>query len=292
MSTEQFVEESEASEIFVAGELFSDLPEDLYIPPKALRVILDAFQGPLDLLLYLIRKQNIDILNIPIAKITHQYMQYVQIMKDLNLELAGEYLVMAAILGELKSRCLLPRVPKDDESDDMDPRVELVRRLQAYEQLKKAAHDLNQLPRWERDIFPVDVEVGPVDVAKPLPNVTLDEMLAALKKVFNRASLFEKHAIAKEQLSTRERMTQVLARVSEKSFVCFFDLFDLNEGRSGIVTTFLAILELVKEKLVDVVQTQVFGTLYVQKKLAQASVTEEDLQQPLNSQQPNNSECT
>lgn len=249
--------------IFVAGELFPNLPEDLYIPPQALRVILDTFQGPLDLLLYLIRKQNLDILNIPVADITAQYMKYVHVMKDLNLELAGEYLVMAAILGEIKSRCLLPKMPNEDEAVEDDPRAELIRRLQAYEQTKQAAEDLAEIPRWERDYFPTQVDLDDIEVVRPEAPVTLAEMLKAMQQILDRATLYEKHAIQREELSTRARMAQVLSKVSHEGFMEFLDLFDHKEGRAGIVVTFLAVLELVKEKLIEVVQADVFGTLYV-----------------------------
>lgn len=250
----------------VAGEAMCELPEDLYIPPQALRVILESFQGPLDLLLYLIRKQNINILDIPVAKITIQYMEYVQLMQDLNLELAAEYLVMAAILGEIKSRCLLPSIPKEDDDTETDPRAELIRRLQAYEQIQRAAQDLDKIPRWERDIFPVRVEVPDIEVEALRPEVSLEELLAAFRQVLKRAALFEHHAIAKEQLSTRERMSTVLCLVQKRRFLPFTQLFSLEEGRAGVVVTFLAVLELVKERLVEVAQADSFGVIYVSAK--------------------------
>lgn len=261
-------ESASVSDILIGGELVTDLPEDLYIPPQALQVILESFQGPLDLLLYLIRKQNIDILDIPVAKITLQYVEYVTLMRALNLELAAEYLVMAAILGEIKSRCLLPVQPKDEGDPEADPRVELIRRLQAYEQIQKAAADLDDLPRWERDVFPVHVDLPAIEVDVLLPDIQLDELTAAFAQVMKRASLYEHHSIQREKLSTRERMSRVLALVTTHHFLPFVGLFDPEEGRAGVVVTFLAVLELVKEKLVDVIQADIFGVIYVQVKQA------------------------
>lgn len=252
--------------ILIAGEEFGDLPDDLYIPPQALQVILESFQGPLDLLLYLIRKQNIDILNIPVARITTQYVEYVELMRDLNLELAAEYLVMAAILGEIKSRCLLPVQPKDEDDPEADPRAELIRRLQAYEQIQKAAEDLNALPRWDRDIFPAQVALPTIDIEAVLPVVELDDIVKALQQVLKRASLFEHHAIKREQLSTRERMSRVLELVNREHYLPFIRLFSPQEGRAGVVVTFLAVLELVKEKLIDIIQADTLGVIYVQAK--------------------------
>lgn len=261
-------ESTSISAILIGGELVTDLPDDLYIPPQALQVILESFQGPLDLLLYLIRKQNIDILDIPVAKITLQYVEYVSLMRSLNLELAAEYLVMAAILGEIKSRCLLPVQPKDEDDPEADPRVELIRRLQAYEQIQKAAAELNDLPRWERDVFPVYVDLPPLDIEVLLPDIDLNELVIAFGQVMKRASLFEHHSIQREQLSTRERMSQVLALISQHQFLPFVGLFTPEEGRAGVVVTFLAVLELVKEKLIDVIQANIFGVIYVRAKQA------------------------
>lgn len=254
--------------IMIGGEAISDLPEDLYIPPQALQVVLESFQGPLDLLLYLIRKQNLDILDIPVAKITNQYVEYVHWMRHLNLELAAEYLVMAAILGEIKSRCLLPTPPNDDEDSEQDPRAELIRRLQAYEQIQKAAQDLDQLPRWDRDIFPTKVAIPSIEIEILLPDLSLDDLVRAFSQVLQRASLFEHHAIKREYLSTRERMSSVLAQVNNKGFLPFVSLFTLEEGRAGVVVTFLAVLELVKEALVEVIQADIMGVIYVRSKQA------------------------
>ncbi|MEC8011560.1 MAG: ScpA family protein [Pseudomonadota bacterium] len=279
LETEEQSIEVDASEpakqpiAIVGGEALDDLPDDLYIPPQALQVFLESFQGPLDLLLYLIRKQNIDILDIPVAKITTQYVEYVQLMQHLNLELAGEYLVMAAILGEIKSRCLLPVQPKEDDPE-ADPRAELIRRLQAYEQIQKAAEDIDKLPRYERDFFPTHVALPSIEVEELLPDVKLNDILKAFQQVLKRASLFEHHSIQKEQLSTRERMSKVLEMIQEHQFLPFVNLFTLEEGRAGVVVTFLAILELVKESLLEVIQADTLGVIYVSaKKQIDASIT-------------------
>jgi len=245
----------------VQGEPLLTLPQDLYIPPDALEVFLDAFEGPLDLLLYLIKRQNLDILNIPIAQITKQYMEYVELMKDLRLELAAEYLVMAAMLAEIKSRMLLPRPEEAD--DEEDPRAELVRRLQEYERFKKAAQDLDELPRLDRDLFAADVEVPPGYVRRLPPEVDLREVLRALRQVLARADLFTSHRVERESLSLRERMSLVLEKVREHGFVPFVHLFELHEGRPGVVVTFLALLELIKSAAIELVQTGPFAPIHV-----------------------------
>jgi segregation and condensation protein A len=245
----------------VRGAPLLALPQDLYIPPDALEVILDAFEGPLDLLLYLIKRQNLDILDIPIAEITDQYMEYVELMKDLRLDLAAEYLVMAAMLAEIKSRMLLPR-PAEHE-DEEDPRAELVRRLQEYERFKKAALDLDALPRLERDVFVVQTEVSPESVRRLPPTVDLREVLLALRDVLARADLYTSHRIERESLSLRERMAMVLEQVSGEDFVPFAHLFELSEGRAGVVVTFLALLELIKSASLELVQAEPFGPIHV-----------------------------
>jgi segregation and condensation protein A len=245
----------------VQGAPLLTLPQDLYIPPDALEVFLDAFEGPLDLLLYLIKRQNLDILDIPIAKITDQYMEYVELMKDLRLELAAEYLVMAAMLAEIKSRMLLPRPAETEEEED--PRAELVRRLQEYERFKKAAQDLDDLPRLERDHFVVEVEVPPGHVRRVPPEVDLREVLLALRDVLARADLFTRHRVEKESLSLRERMTLVLERLRRAGFTPFATLFELHEGRPGIVITFLALLELIKSRSIELVQSEPFAPIHV-----------------------------
>ncbi|WP_456417917.1 segregation and condensation protein A [Thiolapillus sp.] len=246
----------------VEGQPQYQLPKDLYIPPDALEVFLDAFEGPLDLLLYLIKRQNLDILNIPLANITQQYMEYIDLMKELRLELAAEYLVMAAMLAEIKSRMLLPR-PASEEEEGEDPRAELIRRLQEYERFKQAAEDLHALPQLGRDVFPVQVEVPDKNIRQEPPPLELKELLLALKEVLQRADMFSSHHITREPLSMRERMSRVLEAVSANRFVDFHDLFDITEGRDGVVVTFMAILELLKQTLIDMVQSETFGPIHV-----------------------------
>jgi segregation and condensation protein A len=257
----------------VRGEPMLRMPQDLYIPPDALEVFLEAFEGPLDLLLYLIRRQNLDILDIPIAEITRQYMQYIDMMRDvMRLELAAEYLLMAAILGEIKSRLLLPRPPLEEGLED-DPRAELVRRLQEYERFKKAAEDIDTLPRLERDTVVAQADIGERNVIKLPPPLDLKEMLLALKDVLHRAELFGHHAIKREPLSVRQRMGELLSRLESTTFLRFETLFDPAEGRLGVVVTFLAMLELAKELLVEIVQEQPLAPIYLRAKatLAEAS---------------------
>ncbi len=246
----------------VEGQPVTELPRDLYIPPYALEVFLEAFEGPLDLLLYLIRRQNLDILDIPIAEITRQYVNYIEVMKDLQLELAGEYLLMAAMLAEIKSRMLLPR-PESAEDEEADPRAELVRRLQEYERFKKAAEEIDQLPRMERDTFATGAEVVEKPVVTKLPDVTLKEMLLAFHDVMRRAEMFARHHIQREPLSVRQRMSEVLTRLSEGGFLEFHRLFDPREGRMGVTVTFLAVLELLKESLIEIVQADQYAPIHV-----------------------------
>lgn len=250
----------------VRGQPMLQMPQDLYIPPDALEVILEAFEGPLDLLLYLIRRQNLDILDIPVAEITRQYMAYIELMQDvMRLELAAEYLLMAAILAEIKSRLLLPRPPAEEGLED-DPRAELVRRLQEYERFKRAAEDIEALPRQERDSVVVHADVGERNVIKLPPPLDLPELLLALKDVMYRAELFGHHAIKREALSVRQRMGELLSRLDDSSFHRFESLFDVSEGRLGIVVTFLAMLELAKEMLVEIVQEEPLAPIYVKAK--------------------------
>ena len=256
----------------VRGEPLMKLPDDLYIPPDALEVFLDAFEGPLDLLLYLIRRQNLEILDIPIAEITRQYTGYIEMMHGLRLELAAEYLVMAAILGEIKSRMLLPR-PEPEEDDEQDPRAELVRRLQAYERFKQAAEDLDALPRLERDVALATAETGDHKPVRVPPEVDLRELMLALRDVMTRAELFAQHHIQREPLSVRERMSRIVQSLNDRRFVRFEDLFEIGEGRMGVVVTFLALLELLRERLVDLVQQELFGAIYLRSPGIQASET-------------------
>jgi segregation and condensation protein A len=246
----------------VNGEPVSQLPHDLYIPPQALEVFLEAFEGPLDLLLYLIRRQNLDILDIPLAEITRQYMEYIELMQELQLELAGEYLVMAATLAEIKSRMLLPR-PKPTEEGEEDPRAELVRRLQEYERFKRAAEGIDALTRMERDVWSTSAELRERQAARALPQVTLQEMLIAFKDVVARSEMFAHHHIQREQLSVGERMSDILAALEAGAFVTFVQLFRPGEGRMGVTITFVAILELMREGLIDIVQAEAYGPLHV-----------------------------
>ncbi|ALA25993.1 segregation and condensation protein A [Piscirickettsia salmonis] len=249
----------------VAEEWVTQVPQDLYIPPDALKVFLEAFEGPLDLLLYLIRKQNMDILDIPIAKITAQYMEYIRLMEEVQFELAAEYLVMAAMLAEIKSRMLLPR-PETAEGEEEDPRAELVRRLQEYERFRQAAEEIDELPRLGRDYFQASADHSVVmanyhQVIKP--EIDFNELIAALREVMQRAEMFSSHQIQREALSVRERMGAVLEHLNSEQFTPFFALFTLAEGRQGVVVTFLAILELVKNTLIELVQHEASTLIHV-----------------------------
>lgn len=246
----------------VQGVAVTTLPKDLYIPPDALEVFLETFEGPLDFLLYLIRRQNLDILDIPIAEITRQYVKYVDLMKELRLELAAEYLVMAAMLAEIKSRMMLPR-QNEGSSEEEDPRAELIRRLQEYERYKKAANDIDELPRVGRDTFEVQAELDYQPSEKELPTIAWHELLFALRDVLKRADMFTHHHVRLEPLSVRERMSRVLSHINSDTFTEFTALFTIEEGRMGVVVTLLAILELVKESLLELIQTEPFGPIYV-----------------------------
>jgi len=248
----------------VEGEPITQLPRDLYIPPQALEVFLEAFEGPLDLLLYLIRRQNLDVLDIPIAEITRQYMDYILLMQELNLELAGEYLLMAAMLAEIKSRMLLPRSREAGEhAEEEDPRAELVRRLQEYERFKRAAEDVDALERLERDVFQASADVVDRKVVRLPPRVTLQEMLVAFRDVVQRAAMFAHHHVQREALSVRQRMSDVLSALENGGLVEFVGLFRPEEGRMGVTVTFVALLELMREGLIEVVQAEVYAPLHV-----------------------------
>ena len=251
----------------VYGEAMTALPMDLYIPPDALEVILEAFEGPLDLLLYLIRKENIDILDIQVAQITHQYMGYVELMKTVRLELAAEYLVMAAMLAEIKSRMLLPRSRHSAADEEEDPRAELIRRLQEYERIKTAAEDLDDMPRRGRDVFIANAVAPDARGRCLVPDVAFEDILLAMAEVLRRANMFESHQIRRETLSTRERMISILEALRDGSFVVFTQLFTLEEGRLGVVVTFVAVLELVKESLIELVQNEPFSEIHVRAKV-------------------------
>jgi segregation and condensation protein A len=247
----------------VEGQPIIEMPRDLYIPPQALEVFLEAFEGPLDMLLYLIRRQNLDILDIPIAEITRQYMRYIEMMQVLQLELAGEYLLMAATLAEVKSRMLLPRVGTDDTSDEADPRAELVRRLQEYERFKRAAESIDRMPRLERDTWVASAELVDRKVVRIPPQVTLQEMLIAFQDVLSRSDMFAHHHVQREPLSVRQRMADVLIALQTNAFVDFVRLFTPEEGRRGVTVTFVAILELLREGLIELVQSEAYAPLHV-----------------------------
>jgi segregation and condensation protein A len=246
----------------VYGQAVTEMPLDLYIPPDALEVFLEAFEGPLDLLLYLIRKQNIDVLDIPVAEITRQYMGYVELMQSVRLELAAEYLVMAAMLAEIKSRMLLPR-SNEAEAEEDDPRAELIRRLQEYERYKAAAEGIDGLSRVGRDVTVPRLDAPEARARKLLPDVSLEEVLLSMAEVLRRADMFESHQVTREALSTRERMSEVLERLKGGAFVPFVSLFSPDEGKLGVVVTFMAVLELIKESLVELVQNEAFGPIHV-----------------------------
>jgi segregation and condensation protein A len=246
----------------VRGQPVLQMPQDLYIPPDALEVILEAFEGPLDLLLYLIRRQNLDILDIPIAEITRQYVEYIELMHELRLELAADYLVMAAMLAEIKSRLLLPRPPLEEGLEE-DPRAELVRRLQEYERFKKAAEDIEAMPRQDRDFSVATAFVVDKNVIRLPPPVELRELLLALKDVLKRAELTGRHAIQREALSVRNRMSDVLKALGDGEFHPFERLFNASEGRLGIIVTFLALLELAKEHLIELMQSEPLAPIYL-----------------------------
>lgn len=246
----------------VQGQPVTQLPKDLYIPPDALEVLLETFEGPLDLLLYLIRKQNLAIVEISLAEVTRQFMDYIEIMQALRLDLAAEYLVMAAVLAEIKSRALLPQ-PSLVEGEEQDPRLDLMQRLQQYERYKQAAESLEGLPQLGRDCFVIQPVIPPFKVAKTYPPVALDDLLHALRDVLLRAERFAHHQIKREALSVRERMTQVLVQLEAGNFMEFSDLFPLKEGRQGVVVTFLAVLELIKAALIELVQVEPFSPIHV-----------------------------
>lgn len=246
----------------VDGERVTQLPQDLYIPPYALEVFLEAFEGPLDLLIYLIRRQNLDILDIPILEITRQYVDYIEMMEELQLELAGEYLLMAAMLAEIKSRMLLPRSGEEEE-DEEDPRAELVRRLQEYERYKEAAENIGALPRMERDLHQAHAEAPERKVEVKLPDLTMKEMLLAFRDVLSRAEMFAHLHVQREPLSVRQRMSEILLKLGSDRFTEFQDLFDPREGRMGIAVTFIALLELLREAVVELVQAEPFSPIHV-----------------------------
>lgn len=247
----------------VDGEPLTKLPEDLYIPPDALEVILDAFEGPLDLLLYLIRRQNLDIVRIDVAEITRQYMGYIALLEAMRFELAAEYLVMAAMLAEIKSRALLPKAPSSEDDEDMDPRAELIRRLLEYEKIKQSAESLDALPRIERDFQVAQAASPDIDCHVSPPAVDLSELVVAFGELLARAQLSSAHQIEWEPLSTRQRMSEVLMKLKERAELTLADVFSVDEGRAGVVVSFLAILELVREGLCALVQAAPGSVIYI-----------------------------
>ena len=260
--------ETRAHLALVQGQPYAACPDDLYIPPDALEVILDAFEGPLDLLLYLIRKQNLDILNIPIAQITHQYIGYIELMDQLRLELAAEYLVMAALLAEIKSRMLLPRQPESTEEEEDDPRAFLIRKLQEYEAIKKVAEQIDVLPRNERDTFEISVDVSTISLLRPLPDVQLKEILLAFQDVLKRVEQLSHHQITKEPLSVRERMAAILEKLNRSDSLSFATLFTRSEGKNGVVVAFLAVLELSKAGTIELFQSEPYDCISIRKRSA------------------------
>lgn len=273
-TTEKSLLEPEFSNVRVKGEIFTKIPKDLYIPPDALRVFLESFEGPLDLLLYLIKRDNINILDIPIAEVTRQYMEYIELINELRLELAAEYLVMAAMLIEIKSRLLLPQV-SEVSAEEEDPRAELARRLQEYERYKKAAEDLDSLPRRGRDTFAARAETAFSRADKPKPEIDMNELLMALAAVLKRATLRGIHHISREPLSVRERMTKILEKLKNATdFIAFYDCFDLEERRAGVVVTFIAMLELLRESIIDIVQSAPFAPIYIKLSSDESSIQE------------------
>ena len=249
---------------FVEGEALTEVPKDLYIPPDALEIFLETFEGPLDFLLYLIKRENIDILEINVADITDQYMAYVNLMEAAQFELAAEYLVMAAMLAEIKSRLLLPR--EEEEEEEVDPRMDLIRRLQEYERYKQAAENIDSLPRIDRDLHRATAALPVIDKVKADPVVYLNDVLIALSRVLRRADMFGHHHIHLETLSTREKMSDILANLSNSEFVSLTSLLTKGEGRLGVVVTFLAIMELMKDSLVEIVQTDSFGPIHLKSR--------------------------
>lgn len=260
----------------VKGQSIEKLPNDLYIPPDALRVFLEAFQGPLDLLLYLIKKQNIDVLDIPMVEITRQYLEYIEVMQVLELNLAGEYLLMAATLAEIKSRLLLPRPEtQEQEEEGSDPRVELVRRLQEYECFKNAAVVLDEIPRLERDLQQADADMPKIDYAAAPIDVDMQDLFAALAQVLKQAALYRHHEIIAEALSVRDRMIHVMDRISSENYTQFEDLFEPKEGRFGIVVTLIALLELARESILEIIQNGPSQPIYVRAKISRAEPSNE-----------------
>lgn len=251
------------STVLVNGEKLQKWPQDLYIPPQALEIFLETFQGPLDLLLYLIRKQNLDILDIPVSHITRQYMEYVELMRHFRLDLAAEYLVMAAMLAEIKSRMLLPKPTAEPQEEEEDPHAMLIRQLQEYERFSLAARELDALPRLERELYLVTGEFNPPEVMQSMPTASLKDLVVAFRRVLDRSEQYKHWTVEQEALSMREKMTQILQRVPSGQFIRFEKLLDSAEGKSGLVVSFMAILELVRDRMILVVQNEPFAPIHV-----------------------------
>ncbi len=254
------LEGNKRSSRVLLGSSITEVPKDLYIPPNALEIFLEAFEGPLDLLLYMIKRQNLNILEINVAEITHQYMSYINLMEAMQLELAAEYLLMAAMLTEIKSRMLLP---KENEIEEDDPRATLILRLQEYERFKKAAEDIDGLPRLERDNFVATAEDPDMKIIKKYPEVAIQEILFAMSSVLQRIDMHEHHKIKLDMISTRERMSRILNSLSSENFIPFSSLFDLTEGRAGVIGTFLALMELIRESMVEIVQSESYAPIHI-----------------------------
>ena len=261
--TELLDKAADPAAVLINGESIEKFPEDLYIPPEALEVFLDSFQGPLDLLLYLIRKQNIDILNIPIAKITTQYMQYVELMRKFRLDLAAEYLVMAAMLAQIKSRMLLPKPTLETDDEEADPRVALIRQLQEYERFTLAAKEIDELPRLERDLHLPDPYFTQVQSEQTLPQATLNDLVIAFRRVLIRAQQNQNLAVKPQTLSMREKMVHILDKLQAGKHLRFEQLFSEAEGREGVVVSFIAILELMRDGLISIVQNESYSPIHL-----------------------------
>ena len=257
--------ENKNSNIVLKGKKITDIPEDLFIPPDALRVILEDFEGPLDLLLYLIKKQNVDIVDIPILPITNQYVNYINMMQQMQFELASDYLVMASTLAEIKSKMLVPNDIEDD--DEEDPRANLIKRLMEYQKYKELSEKLDDIPRRNRDTFVISGIMTNFNKTENLPKLEIDQLEAAFQDVIRRAEIYATHTIESEALSVRERMSSILLNINTHGTMKFIDCFTYEEGRMGAIVTFLAILEMVKESLIDIIQNEDYSMIYLQPKI-------------------------
>ena len=258
------IHETKNFNIVLNGQEITDIPEDLFIPPDALRVILEQFEGPLDLLLYLIKKQNIDIIDIPILPITNQYINYINMMQQMQFELASDYLVMASTLAEMKSRMLVPNDIEDE--DEEDPRANLIKRLMEYQKYKDLSEKLDIIPRRNRDTFVISGIMTNFNKTDNIPKLELDQLEAAFQDILRRAEIYATHTIESETLSVRERMSNILNDIKNNGTLKFTDCFTYKEGRMGAIVTFLAILEMVKESLIDIIQNEDYSMIYLQSK--------------------------